>query len=68
MVTRWRAAGTHTGEFQGLPPTMRRFTMRGVTIERIEGDGIAEVWVYRDELGLLRQLGVLPAPSPASAR
>jgi steroid delta-isomerase-like uncharacterized protein len=68
VVTRWRAAGTHTGELQGLPPTMRWFTMSGVTIERIEGERIAEVWVHRDELGLLRQLGVLPAPSPASAR
>jgi steroid delta-isomerase-like uncharacterized protein len=66
VVTRWRASGTHTGEFQGLTPTMRRFTLTGVTIERIEGGRIVEVWVYRDDLGLLRQLGVVPGASPAS--
>jgi predicted ester cyclase len=66
VVTRWRATGTHTGEFQGLAPTMRRFAFTGVTIERIEGDRIVEVWVHRDDLGLLRQLGVVPATSPAS--
>jgi steroid delta-isomerase-like uncharacterized protein len=66
VVTRWRASGTHTGEFQGLAPTMRPFTLAGTTIERIEGDRIVEVWVYRDDLGLLRQLGVVPGASPAS--
>ena len=66
LVTRWRATGTHTGEFQGLAPTMRPFTLAGVTVERIEDDRIVEVWVYRDDLGLLRQLGALAAPSPAS--
>jgi steroid delta-isomerase-like uncharacterized protein len=66
VVTRWRARGTHTGKFQGLAPTMRPFTLTGTTIERIEGDRIVEVWVYRDDLGLLRQLGVVPGASPAS--
>jgi steroid delta-isomerase-like uncharacterized protein len=66
VVTRWRASGTHTGEFQGLAPTMRPFALTGVTIERIAGDRIVEVWVYRDDLGLVRQLGVVPRPSPAS--
>jgi len=66
VVTRWRASGTHSGEFQGLAPTMRPFTLTGVTIERIEGDRIVEVWVYRDDFALLRQLGVVPGASPAS--
>jgi steroid delta-isomerase-like uncharacterized protein len=48
VVTRWRASGTGRG---------RQFAMDGVTIERIADGRIAEVWVARDELGLLRQLG-----------
>jgi steroid delta-isomerase-like uncharacterized protein len=62
IVTRWRARGTHRGELGGMPPTGRAFEMNGVTIERIVGGKIAEVWVARDELGLLRQLGALGAP------
>jgi steroid delta-isomerase-like uncharacterized protein len=67
VVTRWRARGTHRGQLGPIPPTDREFEMDGVTIERIEGGRIAEVWVARDELGLLRQLGVLPEPALAGS-
>lgn len=66
VVTRWRARGTHRGELGGSPPTGREFAIDGVTVERIAAGKIAEVWVARDELGLLRQLGILPAPGTAS--
>jgi steroid delta-isomerase-like uncharacterized protein len=59
VVTRWRARGTHRGALGPIPPTGREFEFTGITIERIAGARIAEVWVSRDELGLLRQLGLL---------
>ncbi len=65
VVTRWRARGTHSGQLGPLAATDRPFEIDGVTIERIEDGRIVEVWVARDELGLLRQLGVLPEPEPA---
>lgn len=65
VVTRWRARGTHRGELGPIAATDRPFDIDGVTIERIEEGRIAEVWVARDELGLLRQLGVLAEPQPA---
>jgi predicted ester cyclase len=49
VVTRWQARGANT---EG-----RAFVMDGVTIERIADHRIAEIWVARDELGLMRQLG-----------
>jgi steroid delta-isomerase-like uncharacterized protein len=67
VVTRWRASGTQEGELGPIPPTGQSFVMDGVTIERIEGRRIAEVWVARDELGLLRQLGVVPSPAGVPA-
>jgi steroid delta-isomerase-like uncharacterized protein len=67
VVTRWRARGTHRGQLGPMPATDREFEMDGVTIERIEDGRIAEVWVVRDELGLLRQLGVLPEPAHAGS-
>jgi steroid delta-isomerase-like uncharacterized protein len=63
VVTRWRASGTHDGELGSIPPTGRPFVMEGVTIERIAEGKLVEVWVARDELGLLSQLGVLPEPA-----
>jgi steroid delta-isomerase-like uncharacterized protein len=66
VVTRWRARGTHRGELGPIAATDRPFEMDGVTMERIEEGRIAEVWVARDELGLLRQLGVLPERQPAA--
>lgn len=63
VVTRWTATGTHTGAFQGLPPTGRQFKLAGIDIDRFAGGKVVECWPNADELGLLQQLGVLPAPA-----
>jgi steroid delta-isomerase-like uncharacterized protein len=62
VVTRWVAHGTHTGEFQGIPPTGKRGTFMGIDIDRIVNGKVVECWPTADELGLLQQLGVIPAP------
>lgn len=62
VVTRWIAEGTHLGEFQGIPPTGKHRTMSGIDIDRIVADKVVECWTNTDDLGLMRQLGVLPAP------
>lgn len=67
VVTRWSARGTHQGEFQGIPPTGKQITLWGIDIDRIAGGKIVECWMNLDELGLLQQLGVAPAPSTAAA-
>jgi steroid delta-isomerase-like uncharacterized protein len=64
VVTRWRARGTHLGQLGPIAATGREFVMDGITIERIADGKIAEVWVARDELGLLSQLGVLSQAEP----
>lgn len=67
VATRWRARGTHRGPLGDVPATGREFVMEGITIERVEGDRIAEIWVARDELGLMRQLGALREREAAGA-
>lgn len=67
VVTRWRARGTHRGQLGPIAATDRQFEMDGITIERVASGRIAEVWVARDELGLLGELGVLPEPESARA-
>jgi len=66
VATRWRARGTHQGPFGSLPATGRPVDIGGVTIERFTDGRIAEVWVVMDELGLMRQLGVVPDHQPVA--
>jgi predicted ester cyclase len=59
--------GRHTGEFMGVPPTNARIAVKQVHIVRFE-DGLGiEHWAVRDDLALMRQLGVLPAERPPQA-
>lgn len=62
VVTRWTATGTHNGVFQGIPPTGARAATSGIDIDRIANGKVVECWMQLDELGLLQQLGVIPAP------
>jgi steroid delta-isomerase-like uncharacterized protein len=55
----WR--GTHQGLFQGLPPTGKHVMFTGTDIFRCEGGKIAEQWADLDALGLMQQLGAVPA-------
>jgi steroid delta-isomerase-like uncharacterized protein len=59
----WRGEGTNTGEGNGLPATGKRLAGRGITIWRIEGGKIREEWSEFDQLRIMTQLGLLPAPS-----
>ena len=51
--------GTHTGAFQGIPPTGRAVRFDVMDIVRLEDGQIVEHWGVVDQIGLLRQLGVL---------
>ncbi len=55
--------GTHRGEFMGIAPTGRTIRARGVQISRFEDGTLVERWGSSDELGILKQLGVEPAPT-----
>jgi steroid delta-isomerase-like uncharacterized protein len=61
VVTRWTARGTHSGPFQGLAPTGQRACVAGTDIDRIVDGRTVECWMQMDELGLMQQLGAVPA-------
>jgi len=56
--------GTHTGVFQGLPPTNKRVTFSGLELNRFEDGRVEEHWFQLDALGLLQQLGLAVVPGP----
>jgi steroid delta-isomerase-like uncharacterized protein len=49
VVTRWISTGTG--------PEGKPYELRGITIERIENGQIAEVWMNRDDVAMMQQLG-----------
>ena len=54
--------GTQRGEFMGIPSTGKQVTFSSMEMNRVVGGKIAEHWVVVDMLGLLQQLGAVPAP------
>jgi steroid delta-isomerase-like uncharacterized protein len=62
----YRASGTQSGEFMGIPPTGKRVDVHGVDIVRFGEDGVArEHWGVFDAMTMMQQLGVVPEAAPA---
>ena len=61
VVVRLIYRGTHRGELMGIPPTGKQVTVTGIQLMRIADGRIAENWINFDALGMLQQLGVIPA-------
>jgi hypothetical protein len=61
VFTRWIGRGTHIGELDGIAPTGATIAVEALTMNRIAGGRIAEDWTVWDALGLLQQIGAVPA-------
>jgi steroid delta-isomerase-like uncharacterized protein len=65
VASRFEWSGTHKGEFLGVPATDRSVKVWGVVIDRLENGRIRDTRIIMDTLGLMAQLGALPAsPMP----
>ena len=64
VVARWTGKATHQGVFHGIPPTGKQISVCGINLYIIENGRISQEWEQMDSLGMLQQLGVLPAPKP----
>jgi steroid delta-isomerase-like uncharacterized protein len=58
-------SGTHLGPFQGVPPTGRSFEQDHMHFVRFRDGKAIEHWAVRDDLGVMRQLGLIAAPANA---
>jgi steroid delta-isomerase-like uncharacterized protein len=61
VATRWFVRGRHQGELMGAPASGKEIAISGVTISRCREGKIVEEWEICDTLGLLQQIGALPA-------
>ena len=66
VAYRGTGRGTHRGELLGVAPTGRAVTVTYTVIARVAGGQFQEDWLDFDALGLLQQLGAIPAPGQAS--
>ncbi len=60
--------GTHQGGFLGIAPTGREVTWTETHVGRFEDGKLVEHWGDSDDLGLMRQLGVVPESGPDELR
>jgi len=56
--------GTHTGDFQGLPPTNRKVSFTGLELNRVRDGRIEAHWFQLDQVTMLQQLGLMVVPGP----
>jgi predicted ester cyclase len=63
VVARVEWRGTHLGDFPsfGIGPTGKHMVEKQVHIFRMKNGKVIEHWACRDDLGMMRQLGVIAA-------
>lgn len=63
MVWRFFLYGKHTGNSPRIPvpPTGKELTYKGCDVFHINDDKVAEIFCYRDYLGMMQQLGIIPS-------
>jgi steroid delta-isomerase-like uncharacterized protein len=59
VAEHFTASGTQRGELMGVAPTGKELVLPGINIWRLRDGRIVERWGRLDELGFLRQLGVV---------
>jgi predicted ester cyclase len=60
---RFTITGVHQADCMGVPASGREIVLPGITILRFKDDRVIERWSQADMLGLLVQLGAIPAPA-----
>ena len=54
--------GTHKGDFMGVPATGKQIRWTGTRLFRLKDLQVMEGWINVDMMGMMQQMGVIPAP------
>jgi steroid delta-isomerase-like uncharacterized protein len=65
LVVRYTFRGTHRGELLGVPASGAEVAMSGMTMLAFRDGRVVERWQNADFLGLMTQIGAIPAPASA---
>ncbi|MQT12104.1 ester cyclase [Segnochrobactrum spirostomi] len=61
VCVRWSFEATHAGPLAGHSATGRRVTQNGIAIYRVRDGRLDRAWLQVDRLGVLQQIGAVPA-------
>ena len=67
VVVRLTAEATQMGELMGMPPSGKRYSIGEIHIFRIRDGKVSEHWHQFDQMGMMRQLGVMPGGASAGS-
>jgi steroid delta-isomerase-like uncharacterized protein len=59
--------GTYKGEFQGIPATGKQVSFTAMDILTIIDGRVTEEWATADMMGLMQQIGAIPARSASNS-
>lgn len=62
VAGRLTMSGTHEGPLMGMPPTGRSVRQNHMHFVRFREGKAVEHWGVRDDVGMMRQMGVMPEP------
>ena len=66
VAARLTTAATQTGEFMGMPPSGKRYSIEEIHWFRLRDGKVVEHWHQFDQMGMMKQLGAMPG-QPAGA-
>jgi steroid delta-isomerase-like uncharacterized protein len=61
VATRWVVTGSLQQEFMGIPATGQTIRVEGMNFYRLEDGRLTDIWTQFDGVGMMQQLGALPA-------
>jgi len=62
VAVRLSSSATQSGEFMGMPPSGKQYTVEEIHIFRVADGRVAEHWHQLDSMGMMKQLGAMPGP------
>ncbi len=66
VAVRLNAAGSHKGEFRGIPPSGKKVSFTAMAFLTIIDGKVSEEWSTADIMGLMQQIGAIPAAPTGS--
>ncbi len=66
VAVRLTSAATQVGDFMGMPGTGKRYSIEEIHVFRLRDGRVVEHWHQFDQMGMMRQLGAMPAATSGS--